>query len=310
MCVDRKLSSVQRQLNVYGFRSISRGEHKRSFYHPLFKRGNWEVVKQMARYVPTKGGHQGMDVDPLSIESALPAEEREETSRATGFYATPAGRQAAPLVTSAGCGGNNALRVCLDDDFAPDYFASDFHLISDVGHESTSVTVQPVDYSIPIDFNLSTNSSGHFASVSCDEDGQQGNLRPESKNCDWAFHDDASMNWADMFLECETANANLNMATTSMDWGVSMPLPEKIRRNSSARLFSTLTPPLEGERTVEEGCHHLSKASMRLPAQAAEGDWWVGSEVTVAEDWANAAMATRYRTDSMNDLYALCAELA
>ncbi|KAJ1416695.1 HSF-type DNA-binding-domain-containing protein, partial [Ochromonadaceae sp. CCMP2298] len=35
----RKISSMQRQLNAYGFRSVSRGEHKRSFYHETFKRG-------------------------------------------------------------------------------------------------------------------------------------------------------------------------------------------------------------------------------------------------------------------------------
>jgi hypothetical protein len=65
---DKKLSSVQRQLNVYGFRSISRGEHKRSFYHPVFKRGNWELVKVMQRYVPTKNG-QSSDPDPTVISS-------------------------------------------------------------------------------------------------------------------------------------------------------------------------------------------------------------------------------------------------
>lgn len=34
---------------MYKFRSISRGEHKRSYYHPVFKRGNWEAVKRLTR---------------------------------------------------------------------------------------------------------------------------------------------------------------------------------------------------------------------------------------------------------------------
>ena len=34
---------------MYGFRSISRGEHRRSYFHASFKRGNWEVVRRMSR---------------------------------------------------------------------------------------------------------------------------------------------------------------------------------------------------------------------------------------------------------------------
>lgn len=49
-----QLSSVQRQLNLYGFKCINRGEDKGAFYHPRFKRGDWEVVKKITRYSPTK----------------------------------------------------------------------------------------------------------------------------------------------------------------------------------------------------------------------------------------------------------------
>lgn len=49
-----QLSSVQRQLNLYGFKCINRGEDKGAFYHPRFKRGDWEVVKKITRYSPSK----------------------------------------------------------------------------------------------------------------------------------------------------------------------------------------------------------------------------------------------------------------
>lgn len=51
-----QLSSVQRQLNLYGFKCVSRGEDKGAFFHPLFKRGDWEVVKKITRFVPGKKG--------------------------------------------------------------------------------------------------------------------------------------------------------------------------------------------------------------------------------------------------------------
>lgn len=45
------MSSVQRQLNLYGFRCVSRGEDKGSFYHPNFQRGEWEKAKLIRRCV-------------------------------------------------------------------------------------------------------------------------------------------------------------------------------------------------------------------------------------------------------------------
>lgn len=65
--VDNQISSVQRQLNLYGFKCISRGEDKGAFFHPQFKRGDWEVVKKITRYAPTK---KSFGDSPLMTESA------------------------------------------------------------------------------------------------------------------------------------------------------------------------------------------------------------------------------------------------
>lgn len=45
----RNISSVQRQLNLYGFKCVGRGENKGCFFHPDFKRGKFDVVKQIRR---------------------------------------------------------------------------------------------------------------------------------------------------------------------------------------------------------------------------------------------------------------------
>lgn len=48
------MSSVQRQLNLYGFKCFNRGENKGAFFHPSFIRGNWEEAKSISRANPSK----------------------------------------------------------------------------------------------------------------------------------------------------------------------------------------------------------------------------------------------------------------
>ncbi len=39
---------------MYGFKCISRGEDKGAFFHTQFKRGDWDTVRKITRYVPPK----------------------------------------------------------------------------------------------------------------------------------------------------------------------------------------------------------------------------------------------------------------
>merc|ERR1711988_812010 len=44
-----KLTSFQRQLNLYGFRRIPKGPHARAYFHPIFRRDNQEWIAEMKR---------------------------------------------------------------------------------------------------------------------------------------------------------------------------------------------------------------------------------------------------------------------
>ena len=67
MSTDNQKASVQRQLNLYGFKCINRGEDKGSFFHPQFKRGEWETVKKITRFVPSA---KKIDADEPTNEQA------------------------------------------------------------------------------------------------------------------------------------------------------------------------------------------------------------------------------------------------
>ncbi len=66
LCPDNNKASVQRQLNLYGFKCVNRGEDKGSFFHPQFKRGDWEVVKRITRYSPTSKKNDEDKCEPVS----------------------------------------------------------------------------------------------------------------------------------------------------------------------------------------------------------------------------------------------------
>lgn len=53
LSVDTKMASFQRQLNLYGFRRITKGPESGAYYHPKFLRGRRDLVSEIKR-VPGK----------------------------------------------------------------------------------------------------------------------------------------------------------------------------------------------------------------------------------------------------------------
>eukprot|EP01038_Epipyxis_sp_PR26KG_P010299 gene10299-13845_t len=45
-----RFSSMQRQFNLYGFINITRGVDKNAFYHPMFRRDNYDEIRKMTRH--------------------------------------------------------------------------------------------------------------------------------------------------------------------------------------------------------------------------------------------------------------------
>lgn len=48
---DGRVSSIQRQLNLYGFRCTNRGEDKGVFHHPDFIQGDYDRARQIRRKI-------------------------------------------------------------------------------------------------------------------------------------------------------------------------------------------------------------------------------------------------------------------
>jgi len=102
--LDNQISSVQRQLNLYGFKCISRGEDKGAFYHPKFRRGDWEVVKKINRYQPKKSDEKIEDPTkptPLSGDDQQSAQRPNVNTVNTGII------RAGPIVLGSVTASSN-----------------------------------------------------------------------------------------------------------------------------------------------------------------------------------------------------------
>lgn len=81
---------MQRQLNLYGFKCVNRGEDKGAFYHPSFRHGDWETVKRITRYVPVKKNMTVPDPTLLSRQVEIAAENAKDMQLLTNRSITPA----------------------------------------------------------------------------------------------------------------------------------------------------------------------------------------------------------------------------
>lgn len=100
---------------MYGFKCISRGEDKGAFYHPRFRRGDWEVVKKITRYAPQKKAGEGLPfydggsnkllmVDGSNVEMNVP-------SFNNGFFSAPKPMFAAPTLPQPAFHDSSAYRA-------------------------------------------------------------------------------------------------------------------------------------------------------------------------------------------------------
>ena len=76
---DTKLTSFQRQLNLYGFRRITKGDDHGAYFHPNFQRGRKDLVANIRR-LPVKATN--------SASTETPSTDSEATSRWGSFADT------------------------------------------------------------------------------------------------------------------------------------------------------------------------------------------------------------------------------
>ena len=71
MWADTKLTSFQRQLNLYGFRRITKGDDHGAYFHPNFQRGRKDLVANIRR-LPVKANNSA-SADSQSAENEAPS---------------------------------------------------------------------------------------------------------------------------------------------------------------------------------------------------------------------------------------------
>ena len=68
MNVDTKLTSFQRQLNLYGFRRITKGDDHGAYFHPNFQRGRRDLLFNIRR-LPAKGNRFSIESSSIDAET-------------------------------------------------------------------------------------------------------------------------------------------------------------------------------------------------------------------------------------------------
>ena len=62
---DTKYTSFQRQLNLYGFRRISKGEDQGSYFHPKFQRHRKDMLFEIRRLPAKQHGSNSQPTEQL-----------------------------------------------------------------------------------------------------------------------------------------------------------------------------------------------------------------------------------------------------
>jgi hypothetical protein len=68
---DNRISSVQWQLDMYGFKMMRSGIYKGAYIHPVFKRGEWKMVKRLTRGTARRTAVIGNADPQLCLASSL-----------------------------------------------------------------------------------------------------------------------------------------------------------------------------------------------------------------------------------------------
>lgn len=296
----------------------------------------------MARYVPPKGGVG--DVDPEHIESAIPCAasvkvERDPEIRvpikaeaahwASGTQSNlskkffnpsyPQPSSSSVCIRGSGSAVNQPLRnggnqsmgkvqINQPNDAVDNHFSNDFYETSAVGTEANHVTIQPVDYSIPMLFQqtarttapaaVSSGTAGAVASLSV-ADGNYGNCESAGFN----FAIDSLYNTPfDLVKICPSERAEGTSSNCTPSVQVS---DDDLLFDPDSECFDQLLDSLEAPYNI--GGNGAPSSSCHVPLYMASRGVVAGA----VEDQPSlfAAQFERFRSDSLDDVYALCADL-
>lgn len=286
----------------------------------------------MGRYLPANKNDKGPELDESHIATAinsLPAVlaapvpgqvpvKNDTASLFVSSFPTPQAftishQEGQPFTPTAPISKKNAaqtstgtVKVMVDTDlFSEHHFAADFYASSDAGTEHTGVTLQPIDYSIPMLFPTAPRGarSAPAAEVAlCDEANSSSSsvyyTAPNPLRGNYAYHAQQVAMQSNASLKQE--------ASRPCDWA--MPV-------ASVEAWSEMNFDLDcvdASSLLDEGLKDDSTpktsdfCSFDFNMPSDQG--WDGSYGFVG-DICDVGVMERCRRDSFDDVFALCAEL-
>ncbi len=257
LSTDNQLSSVQRQLNLYGFKCINRGEDKGAFYHPQFKRGDWETVKKISRHVKKP------DDDDKDKDNAAPAHQKEplppaptdqasvsSNNKDTGSKIKVKSPKSSPLSTAATTVGTTATETAPNPetmifqsavtDFHSYGVAPDYYTGYDQGYAPVS---NPSDYwPDPYLAILPTVDYSFFPTTSSSTAGVSKSLQPSTSILSFTKNpDDIVMLDIDACCDFDDINCSMFYDDIIMD--------EVMMKEMSTTVTTSVTPDISNVMT-------------------------------------------------------------